>query len=898
MKTCIRLIGCRSVFILLFLLPLLSEAQVSQETICPSQGFVTQQIVKAAQQSEFQKSNETLFLKTKLFIAVNPYTSDTAITPSHAQAYYDDANELLEENEAGIQLEICGQVQYVSDFNLFDQSLGNYYPGIMFPYHEQGYISIVFSDNMPVGVGAFASGDLIHMPRYTRAQTFVHELGHVLGLLHTHDSTYGNELVDGSNCSESGDLICDTPADPGIGGSAVDLQTCTYIGTAQDANGELYTPQVKNIMSYSRCPRTLFTPGQINVMHYVLSDVKSYLKKSESPILINNLDVVICNPHDSLVLTGNRGEGIFDGPNVIDGVLESGIYPGKEFYVTYQPASLPDSSTYIDQSLFFPNFLFAPVMPTEEVSEVSQSFTADANGRFIGFDFLLSDSDPNTFTTSLFQGEGTNLQLLYQTTVNYPGADGFAWMPTEINSPVAVEAGSVYTIRFESQNPVELYTGNGAQWASMDYYPGSSTLSGNRDTAFRTWVHALPACTEAIRYSRVHVPTDYDVTNIPSSYCENEMSTIYPIHNGPTNIQAETLLDNVVTNSFIPSELTLGNHEFAFHVYSEGCTDISTYPFEIASAPEVSMNSLDDIYCIGDNTVIELVGSPLGGEFTVNGNPISNLNPMALGEGEYVVQYSFANGLDTISTKDQWCCVDEGNPSLFYNMNTGETFEQSFTPSMSGTLDSLVLYLAPMLQLHTYEVAIYEGQGSGGNLLGQVTVAPSKYDNTINITADMHPYLEAENLYTLAVTKLTGPEGAQAGLYYYAGDFYSGGEGLILGAEVSDVNFKQYITSQIECVGTTAQTINLEVCSGIDEKALMGVEIYPNPFSTSFTLKSQTDLRYSLYTLDGRQIEEGISYSGSITNPGKGIAKTGAYILKCTSLDGKHSFIEKMVCIY
>ena len=48
--------------------------------------------------------------------------------------------------------------------------------------------------------------------------TVAHEMGHCLGLYHTHNGTGDNngtpELVNGSNSSTAGDYITDTPADP------------------------------------------------------------------------------------------------------------------------------------------------------------------------------------------------------------------------------------------------------------------------------------------------------------------------------------------------------------------------------------------------------------------------------------------------------------------------------------------------------------------------------------------------------------------------------------------------------------------------------------------------------------------------------------------------------------
>ena len=79
-----------------------------------------------------------------------------------------------------------------------------------------------------------------------------------MGLYHTHQtSRFGYELVSGSNCDTAGDLICDTPADPGLSSSNVDT-TCKYKGTSRDPDGNTYNPDTRNVMSYSRAVRIFF----------------------------------------------------------------------------------------------------------------------------------------------------------------------------------------------------------------------------------------------------------------------------------------------------------------------------------------------------------------------------------------------------------------------------------------------------------------------------------------------------------------------------------------------------------------------------------------------------------------------------------------------------------------
>ena len=100
--------------------------------------------------------------------------------------------------------------------------------------------------------------------------TLSHEMGHCLGLYHTHhgtvtesggDTNQCKELVNGSNGATCGDYIADTPADPRL------WNGCNYSGGSniKDANGQTYNPSSTNIMSYANnsC-RTSFTSMQHN----------------------------------------------------------------------------------------------------------------------------------------------------------------------------------------------------------------------------------------------------------------------------------------------------------------------------------------------------------------------------------------------------------------------------------------------------------------------------------------------------------------------------------------------------------------------------------------------------------------------------------------------------------
>ena len=157
------------------------------------------------------------------------------------------------------------------------------------------------------------------------ASTTAHELGHTLGLLHTHhpgrvislafneeNATISNgcyqEMVSRSRenkfvqgcfatdgdkkCEINGDFLCDTDADPGSGfeddGNGVTLKevtgindnpSCSYqnynFGSDynEDNDNDAWTPPVHNLMSYSTFTcQNEFTPMQIGQMWYYIEE--------------------------------------------------------------------------------------------------------------------------------------------------------------------------------------------------------------------------------------------------------------------------------------------------------------------------------------------------------------------------------------------------------------------------------------------------------------------------------------------------------------------------------------------------------------------------------------------------------------------------------------------------
>jgi len=228
-------------------------------------------------------------------LGVSITTVDNAI--QHLNNIYKDAN---------IQFYACQPINYINNSAWYDfdkseegaMASGNDVNNVINIY----YVNKITDTNRAALCGYAYMPTSFPFPNIDRViidkdclndNTLSHEMGHYFSLYHTHGkgacSVLTDELVNGSNCDNAGDDICDTPAEPCLKGLVDNGTDCNYTGNVTDANGDAFKPFTNNIMSYSLDPCEIkFSQEQLNRMAYSVIHDRNYLVCNAVPAQITS----------------------------------------------------------------------------------------------------------------------------------------------------------------------------------------------------------------------------------------------------------------------------------------------------------------------------------------------------------------------------------------------------------------------------------------------------------------------------------------------------------------------------------------------------------------------------------------------------------------------------------
>ncbi|MGV3598192.1 MAG: gliding motility-associated C-terminal domain-containing protein [Bacteroidota bacterium] len=144
-------------------------------------------------------------------------------------------------------------------------------------------------------------------------------------------------------------------------------------------------------------------------------------------------------------------------------------------------------------------------------------------------------------------------------------------------------------------------------------------------------------------------------------------------------------------NTFDPSIYTAGKHhviEYTFVDFVYGCVNKVKDSVFVGTPPPVAINGLNTQYCSSDD-LIQLSGTPTGGQFTVNGTNTNSFNPKTLGAGSYTVKYSYTDVNGCYNEIDQLVDVitnpgDTIFPGPVINICRGEKVTLTVSGSLPG----------------------------------------------------------------------------------------------------------------------------------------------------------------------------------------------------------------------
>jgi len=300
------------------------------------------------------------------------------------------------------------------------------------PSDKFGYINIYFADYIIHDTSGSVCGYAYYPREYSPLQDIkcrvlidnqcfgnkilAHEFGHLFGLMHTHGSSNKyttGEWVNGCNCKNEGDYICDTPADPNLSNK---VANCKYTGDEIDDFGDIYKPSVGNIMSYSNC-KNEFTSKQYERMldnfHYywkgilavnlfnekdsLRSTIPTYVHIDDSPILLNNYEYII------------------NGPGV-----EQNFFDPKKAGVGNHTLNYDISENIVVSNFIIPEFI-EEIYPEDTLW---QSFKTNHTGYLNGLQlaiYPISNKEKNiNFELSLYEGKGIKGKFLHQENISLP----------------------------------------------------------------------------------------------------------------------------------------------------------------------------------------------------------------------------------------------------------------------------------------------------------------------------------------------------------------------------------------------------------------------------------------------------------------------------------------------
>ncbi len=628
---------------------------------------------------------------------------------------------------SGIQFALCGSPVY------YDSSTVRYGYNAFVPWAYQvadpRYINVfetLANPGFPIPVSAYASfpGGSNRIVTFggISGRVLAHELGHNLGLYHTFGNGVGlngisAEWVNGGNCTTTGDEVCDTPADPYTYGN---YNSCAYDDTLlRDANGDLYMPDLTNIMSYYPCQTDHFSPGQHQRMLDTYAQERFYMMNVDSSQFarLEGVPQLLCVGESlGVKLSAYPAGGTFSGAGVVgDSLIASNLLAG-EYEITYH---LPPATQV------------APYSKTDAVQSVYYGTPYQGDSLWLGF--RAGESAPldairiraqadsqRLIHWRLLSGIGLGGSVLHSQTDTLPADSLMRWYRFALSNPVMQQAGQRYTLAFAAADSFRWETASTGYTHPQERSSLFDSLNSFRDRSpcFATEITSTQMLChgDSISYRFVVVEPLASYWEPEDRFCLEErpisMGSFFSF-NADAYFQEKRFEVNGQSDTLIrPGQLGPGMHDIALHYKDyNGCNASHEAMVTIYDTAHIV---LQETFCESDSAYSLQKLWPQA-TFSIQGTALDSLFPAALGAGRHQLQMHLPNVYDSLRLVNLKIPLPGGQVRGIRALK-GSEYWQAFWPDTTAHLGEVYFQIVLGDSAH-FAREVYRGLPGAGQLL-------------------------------------------------------------------------------------------------------------------------------------------------------------------------------------
>ncbi len=498
-------------------------------------------------------------------------TGAGGVTPSSILSALNTVNQYFSPNNMIFQQ--CGNINYINNTTFYNNDI---VPNLASNLNQTSDVTLAASNNVSNVVNIYfvpnspgycgwtyfpsaaPSRDWIIMNNACiNSGVLAHELGHYFHLYHTHDTSMGAENVtrisssNCYNCNTAGDLLCDTPADPGLRCySNVVSSTCSYIGSTTDlCENRPHSPQTNNIMSYS-CHSCLyyFSQGQLSRMLQSYMTNRSYLNSNACNSSQPDLNIQTANISPVNISSGGTLNLNYTIRNI--GTATAG-YSYTRFYLS-NDCAYSSNDTYIGQRYL--QSLSAGVSST--VSNYSLNIPTSIPA---GIHYLIIKADGSNTVSESNENNNTSCHSFNINSI--PTTPDLSIQNCNTN-PTSITVGNTTSVSYSVKNIgavtsgysyTRFYLSNDCTYSSNDIYIGQrylQSLSAGATSNVSSHQVSIPTNISPGNY-RLIIKTDGSNLVTESSESNNTccipITVTPPINVGPPDLKIA--IPNIITTS-------------------------------------------------------------------------------------------------------------------------------------------------------------------------------------------------------------------------------------------------------------------------------------------------------------------------------------------------------------